>query len=92
MHPQIDALIGAHFNQDSAYIADTLEGLVDDWKRTHHPHEHAALCAEIDAFLAAHPADADAAFDAAWGFDVDPATWGHDAASFLRRVAERVRG
>ncbi len=90
--PQIDALIGAYFNQDAAYIADTLEGLVDDWRRTHAPADHAALRAEIAIFLAAHPQDADAAFEARWGFDVDPTTWGHDATSFLRRVAELVAG
>jgi len=90
-YPRLAALIGAYFNQDAAYIADSFEGLVADYRRSSHAGDRAALRRDIAAFLADHAGDLDAAFDAAFGFDVDPATWGHDAASFLRSLDEMVR-
>lgn len=86
-YPQLDTLIQAYFNQDAGYIADSFEGLVADYVGSHRREDCAALRRDIAGFTAAHAADLDAAFEATYGFDVDPVLWGYDdAAAFLRAV------
>jgi hypothetical protein len=86
-HPHLDTLIGAYFHQDASYVADTLEGLVADFVDGHRPEQCAALRADIAAFMDEHAGHLNAAFEAAYGADVDSVLWDHaDAASFLRAV------
>jgi hypothetical protein len=85
-YPMLDRLMGAYFNQDADYTAETLEGIVAEFRSGSWPAERAALRAEIERFLEEHRDDVDAAFEAAYPSDADPAAWADDTATFLQRI------
>lgn len=86
-HPHLRKLMGAYLNQDFDLIADSIEGVIQYYRRCSSVAEVEGLMADIRGFLEAHPEDADAAFEAAYGFDFDPRLWGHSAKSFLETIS-----
>lgn len=85
-YPYLYKLMGAYFNQDYYLIADTLDGIVDDFLRTTSTENINGLRSDIVKFLQENQDDVEAAFEKAYGADFDPKLWDHTADSFLRRV------
>ena len=86
--PELDQLFGVYFNQDFELLGDTIEEIVAAYSKDMSGERRSALHREIETYLKAHPSDLDSAFTARYGFDFDPAPWGHTTLSFLRRVQE----
>jgi ABC-type multidrug transport system fused ATPase/permease subunit len=78
--PELDRLFGAYFNQDFELWGDTIEEVVAAYKEGASRQRCAALRAEIEIFIEAHPSDLDSVFATRYGLDFDPAPRG------IRRV------
>jgi CdiI immunity protein len=90
-YPELDQFIGIYLGQDHGYFADSIEQLVACYKEESSAADHQVMLDEIARFVAAHPTDLDAAFDAAFGADFDPKLWGHTVASFLVELERLLR-
>jgi hypothetical protein len=90
-YPELDQLFGAYFNQDFELWGETIEQIVAAYMDGATMDRREALLKEIDSFTQDHPGDLDAAFSARYGFDFDPAPWGHTTLSFLQRLQQLLR-
>jgi hypothetical protein len=90
--PELDQLFGVYFNQDFELWGDTIEEIVAAYSKDMSSERRGGLHHEIDTYIQAHPSDLDNAFAARYGFDFDPAPWGHTTLSFLRRLQELTSG
>ena len=69
-YPELTQLIDAHFHQDMELFGDTNDEVMAGWTQGATAATRAALAAEIDAFLATHPVQPLAAFDALFAPDM----------------------
>jgi hypothetical protein len=83
-------LFGAYLNQDYAFWGDSIERVVDCYRRDSTPHQVASLVEELRRFRASHPDNLDAAFQSAHGFDVDPALWASTTSSFFDDLVRQL--
>jgi hypothetical protein len=90
-YPELDHLLHGYFNQDYDLWGNTIEEIVDCYKRETAADVHRALRDEITRFIRAHPQDLDAAFLKAYPNEVDPSGWGHTTVSFLVEVDRLMR-
>jgi hypothetical protein len=88
----LDTLIKGYLNQDYAYYADTLEGVIEAYKDDAAPEQIQGLRAEIARFLADHQGTLDTAFEVAYGFDFGPELWGLTTESFLIKLDRQLQG
>lgn len=91
-YAHLDTLIKGYLNQDYAYYADTIEGVVDAYRRDASAEHVQGLRTDIANFLRDHQGTLDQAFEAAYGFDFGPELWGLTAESFLKNLDRQLQG
>jgi len=89
--PHLDNFIGAYLNQDYAYYADTVEGVIDVYRAEFDRADIDTLRQEIAHFIREHPDDLDEAFHAAYWYDFDPTLWNMTTRQFLDLLDARLR-
>ena len=90
-YPEMNQLFGVYLNQDYSHWGETIEAVVDCYRRDSRPQQVECLVAEIQRFRARHAEDLDAAFASAHGFDFDPALWGLSTGSFLDDLERQLQ-
>lgn len=85
-YPRMYEIFGAYFNQDYDIWGETIEEIVECYKRDSSSEHCRELIGEIDKFICDHPSDLDSAFERDYGDDFDPQLWGHTAISFLEEL------
>jgi hypothetical protein len=91
-YPHLSQLIEGYLNQDSAYFADTPEGVVDVFKNEVAPKYVQRVRVDIARFLQDHQGALDEAFEAAYGFEFNPRRRGTTAEAFLRNLDRQLQG
>jgi hypothetical protein len=91
-YPQLDTLIKGYLNQDYAYYADTIEGVVDAYLKQVDPKYAQRVRVDVARFLHDHQGKLDDAFEAAYGFDFGPELWGLTAETFLKQLDRQLQG
>lgn len=92
-YPHLENMIGAYLNQDYAYHASTLEGVIDACKNGEEAEYVRCLRADIARFLRDHAgATLEQEFEAAFGADFDPKLFGLTAESFLKKLDRQLQG
>jgi len=90
-HPQLYSFFGGYLNQDYELCGDTFEEVVEYFKRVN-PRDHCLeMIQEIDAFIAEHPDDLDAAFERDYGQEIDHTCWGYTTATFLQALKHLLK-
>jgi hypothetical protein len=88
----LDTLIKGYLNQDYAYYADTIEGVVEAYLKQVEPKYAQRVRVDIARFLHDHQGKLDEAFEAAYGFDFNPELWGLTAETFLKQLDRQLQG
>jgi hypothetical protein len=91
-YPHLDTLIKGYLNQDYAYYAETIEGVVDAYLKQVEPKYAQRVRVDIARFLHDHQGKLDEAFEAAYGFDFSPELWGLTAETFLKQLDRQLQG
>ena len=89
-YQEMGQLFRVYLNQDYGHWGDSIERVVDCYKRDSDAVQIRLLVDEIQRFRTSHTEDLDAAFAAAHGFDFDPALWGLTTASFLATLERQL--
>ena len=84
--PKLDALMHSHFHQDFNLIAETIEGLVANFKDTSTSEEIVNVREDIAKFLNLSDGEIESVFKESYGYDFDPALWGLTEKTFLQRL------
>ena len=84
--PKLDSLMHSHFHQDFDLIADTIKGLVADFKDTSTSEEIVNVREDIAKFLNLSDGEIESVFKESYGYDFDPALWDLTAKTFLQRL------
>ncbi len=87
----LDNLICGYFNQDSDLDGDIMDELVNEFKSTNSEEQIGQLINDINSFLTDNAENTDNIFLEKYGFDVDPALWGHTAKTFLQEVLRLLK-
>jgi hypothetical protein len=92
-YPHLDNLIGGYLNQDYAYYADTLEGVIDAYIAEEGPEQVQRVRGDIARFLHDHQGAAlEQEFEAAFCVDFDPKLFGLTAEAFLKKLDLQLQG
>ncbi|MDH5325572.1 MAG: contact-dependent growth inhibition system immunity protein [Gammaproteobacteria bacterium] len=83
-YQNLDNLIFSYFNQDFDLGGDSIEEIVKGFNSSHTEEQRNQVRQEIQAFMAGD--NVESVFEEKYGFDVDPALWGHTAKSFLEKL------
>lgn len=89
----LDQLIQGYFNQDHDLInegEDTIEGIVELYKKTAPDWMLKELAEEVDSFLALYGDRLDEEFKSRYGFDFSPELWDSTPFNFLTTVRRLV--
>jgi hypothetical protein len=89
-YPEMDQLFGVYLNQDYGHWGESIQSVVECYRRDSNAAQIRSLVDEIQRFQASHPHDLDFAFSAAYGFDFDPALWGLTTSSFLANLHRQL--
>lgn len=84
--PYLDELMGAYFHQDYMLIAETIEGLIEDYLKSAPAAEVAGVRQDIDRLRREHADDLDEEFLRRYGFGFDPKLWDLTAEAFLSKL------
>ena len=76
----------SYFHQDFDLIADTIEGLVTDFKNTSTSEQIVNVREDIARFLDQSDGEIESVFKKKYGYDFDPALWDLNAKTFLRKL------
>ena len=76
----------SHFHQDFDLIADTIEGLVADFKDTNTSEEIENVREDIARFLNQSDSDIESVFKESYGYDFEPAIWDLTVKMFLQKL------
>jgi hypothetical protein len=91
-YPYLENMIGAYLNQDYAYHASTLEGVIEACKDGEKSEYVQGLREDIARFLRDHPsATLEKAFAKDFSAVFDPKLFGLTAESFLKKLDEQLR-
>jgi len=89
-YAHLDNLIEAYLNQDYAYYADTVEGVIDAFMKDASSEQVQLVRVDIANFLRDHESTLDQAFQTSYGFDFNPKTWGLTAETFLKNLDRQL--
>ncbi len=87
----LDNLIYSYFNQDSDLDGDTMDDLVNAFRSSSSEQEKKSLIKDIQDFQSDNTDMMEQVFSEKYGFDVDPALWGHTAQSFLEELLRLLK-
>jgi hypothetical protein len=89
-YPTLAALMGGWFHQDFDIEGSTVSEVLKSFNLVTPAAERVRLEAEITRFLAAHPDDLDASFDATFQPDVIPSVLAGSTRAFLEKVRDSL--
>lgn len=89
-YQKLDNLIFSYFNQDFDLAGDSMDEIMKDFISSHTEEQRNQVKEEILGFMKQHKDSMDMAFEEKYGFDVDPALWGHTAKSFLETLLKSI--
>lgn len=84
-YPELEQFMGGWFHQDWVDTGETIEEIVQDYKRVSSADQVYQVCSEMSAFIATYGPDADDAFRLLWK-SINPASLGYTAVSFLEEI------
>jgi CdiI immunity protein len=89
--PELDQLFGAYLHQDYQLFGNTIQEVVECYKRDSSSEQIHHMLDEIARFRAEHSEDLDSSLLARYGNDFDPRLWEHTAASFFQLLESMLR-
>jgi len=88
-YPEMGLAFGIYFGQDCHLFGDTIPEMVNAFRNDCPQYRN--LPRELDAFVAEHPDDLDAAFEEDFGSGFDPQFWGYTTVSFFEEIKRLLR-